>query len=183
MDEKVGEGGEDSVSSVFGTEHTGLGISVATLLIPLRLADLGGVSIAVWKVLADGATPFTPKIYQWKVGDPGYGSRMFTYEKKKKKRESIISGSVLSPMLEEDHSYRRWRMPCRCAAFDCALICGVLLSPVRKYYSYSVFFVANSDRLLLYVGHVLRKVFCPLWYHWSSGGTLPEIALSVGHSL
>ncbi|PKI45091.1 hypothetical protein CRG98_034475 [Punica granatum] len=56
MDEKVGDGGEDSVSSVFGTEYTGLGISVATLLSPLRLANLGGVSVAVWKVFADGET-------------------------------------------------------------------------------------------------------------------------------
>ncbi|PKI61620.1 hypothetical protein CRG98_017995 [Punica granatum] len=52
MDENVGDGGEDSVSSVFGTEYTGLGISVATLLMPLRLADLRGVSVAVWKVFA-----------------------------------------------------------------------------------------------------------------------------------
>ncbi|PKH98164.1 hypothetical protein CRG98_049727 [Punica granatum] len=56
MDENVSEGGEDSVSSVFGTEYTGLGISVTTLFIPLRLADLGRVSVVVWKVFADGAT-------------------------------------------------------------------------------------------------------------------------------
>ncbi|PKI42411.1 hypothetical protein CRG98_037203 [Punica granatum] len=55
MDENVGDGGEDSVSSVFWTEYTGLGISVVTLLIPLKLGALGGVSVAVWKVLADGA--------------------------------------------------------------------------------------------------------------------------------
>ncbi|PKI44381.1 hypothetical protein CRG98_035240 [Punica granatum] len=56
MDENVGDGGEDSASSVFWTEYTGLGISVATLLNPLRLADLGGVSVDVWKMFADGAT-------------------------------------------------------------------------------------------------------------------------------